>query len=115
MTMPEKRQSPLNNPPLEKRADDGYFHCPYCHWLTKSTGYFNTHISKYHEEVVVAEGKRVREKGGIDQKLDEAARWGNGGIQCYWNGVEMTDLTRPLDELLEEAQVMGKEGGTQKE
>jgi len=76
--MPGKRIVPPGNPPQEKAVDDGYYHCKYCQWLTKSPGAYRTHISRYHEEDVVREGnKSLREGGG---------KWHGDYIRAYGVG-----------------------------
>lgn len=82
--MPEKRSFPLNNPPQEKTDDDGYYHCGYCQWLTKSTGAYRMHISRYHEREVVEEGGRVREGGRFNKASNDRFRLAHGYVKCPW-------------------------------
>ena len=56
--MRKETSRPLDNPSPQRSSYASNLYCPYCEYITRYPSAILIHISKYHESVVAAEGKR---------------------------------------------------------
>jgi len=82
--MPEKRVSPLNNPSSDKSSATSTNNCPYCKYSSSSSVALSYHISRYHEEMLAAEGEKSLREGGDKWERNRQYLLTHGYVECPW-------------------------------